>query len=255
MRKFWLALLPLALLCACGHKEDQLKIAATSTPHAEILREAKKLLKPEGIDLKIIEVDDYTTPNRLLAEKQVDANFFQHEPFLKLQEKKFGYKFRVLTAVHIEPLSIYSKKIGSLNMLKKGDVIAIPNDPTNEARALYLLEQEGLITVRQVEHPTIHDISQNPKGLRFEELDAPLLPRSLADVTAAVIPSNFALAGGLNLQDAIGTEQDNSPYVNVVVVRADDHREELERLRKVLRSNQMKEFIQKKYQGALHPTP
>jgi len=248
-------LILLILLCACVHKSDQIKIAASSTPHADILREAQRLLKNEDVDLKIVEVDDYAIPNRLLAEKQVDANFFQHDPFLKVQEKKFGYKFRVLATVHIEPLAAYSKKIGALNMLKKGDVIAIPNDPSNEARALGILDYEGLIKLQKAEYPTIHDISENPIGLRFEELDAPMLPRSLDDVMVAVIPSNYALLAGLNPKDAIATEPAaHSRYANIVVVREDDHREVLEKLRKVLESSEMSEYINREYNGAIIPT-
>ena len=111
----------LFFLCACSHGEEKLKVAASSVPQADILNEAKKELAKEGVELKVIEIDDYTTPNRLLAEKQVDANYFQHKPFLDLQEKQFGYKFRILTSVHIEPMGIYSKKIDALDQLKDGD--------------------------------------------------------------------------------------------------------------------------------------
>lgn len=239
------------LLSGCQHDEAQIKVAATSVPHAEILREAKKNLKDEEVDLKIIEVDDYSIPNRLLAEKQVDANFFQHEAYLQSQKKQFGYDFRVLTEVHIEPLGIYSTKIRSLNEIPKNGRVAIPNDPTNEARALFLLERENLITLRPVELPTPLDIVSNPKKLRFEELEASLLPRSLPDVTIAVVPSNYAFFG--KLTTPLAKESENSPYVNVVVVRADDHREVFEKLSKELNSNRMKKFIKDKYKGAILP--
>ncbi|MCP5469843.1 MAG: MetQ/NlpA family ABC transporter substrate-binding protein [Chlamydiales bacterium] len=242
------------LLCACTHNDNKIRVAASSTPHAEILQEAKKNLKDQGVELKIVEIDDYIVPNRLLAEKQVDANFFQHEPYLELQEEKFGYNFRVLTRVHIEPLGIYSHKIKRLGDIPYGATVAIPNDPTNEARALYLLEDKGLIKIQKAKLPTPRDIIANPKNLKFQELEAPLLPRSLSDVTIAVIPSNFALMGKISPKEALATESSDSPYANIVVVRSNDHREALEKLRRELESKEISDFIKKKYEGAILPS-
>ncbi|MFN0065818.1 MAG: MetQ/NlpA family ABC transporter substrate-binding protein [Chlamydiales bacterium] len=251
MKKFFLLLLACA---ACTNNPNQIKVAATSVPHAEMLKAIQPQLEKEGVYLKILEIDDYTAPNRLLIEHQVDANFFQHQPYLDQQKEQHGYRIKTLTAVHIEPLGIYSLRIKTLQDLPNRGKVAIPNDPTNEARALYLLEKQNLIKLKSVKLPTIHDIISNPKNLRFEELDAPFLPRALKDVDIAVIPSNFALLAGYSPpEDAIAQEGPDSPYANVVAVRENEQREALDKLRKALNSNEMRDFIEKKYHGALVP--
>ena len=229
-------------------------IAATSVPHGDILVEASKRLKNEGVTLSIIEVDDYIIPNRMLAEGQVDANYFQHKPYLDVQSEQCGYRFQILATVHIEPMGIYSKKIGTLDELGRGDCIAVPNDPTNERRALLLLAREGLIDFPCLPYPTVRDITSNPLGLRFEELDAPLLPRSLTDVTVAVIPSNFALMGHLDPNAALVQESADSPYANIVVIREGDDSPGLKKLSNILESKEISDFIREKYKGAILPT-
>src|SRR5262249_11361808 len=160
--------------------------------------------------------------------KQVDANFFQHKPFLDEQNQRFGYNLKVLTAVHMEPLGIYSKRIKSLDELKDGAAIAIPSDPTNEARALALLQEVKLIKLKKdVALATKYDIEDNPKHLKFQEVDAAFLPRALPDVDAAIIPANFAIQGDLNpLKDALALESSDSPYANIVAIRAGDENRE-----------------------------
>lgn len=257
MRKILLiTLIGISTLIGCRAPEKTLKVAATPVPHAEILEAIKTDLENEGIYLKIVEVDDYNLPNRLLYEKQVDANFFQHLPFLEEQNRRFGYHLQVLTPVHIEPLGIYSHKITELEQLKEGAKIAIPSDPSNETRALYLLSELGLLKLKTgTQHPTIYDIVENPKHLRVEEIDSAFLCRALDDVDAAIIPANFALQVGLNpSNDALALESTDSPYANVVAIReGEEGREELQKLKEALRSSKMREWIHEKYQNVLAP--
>ena len=262
----WVGVLSLALsltisltmpLTSCQSKENTLTVAATPVPQAEILEAVRPALEKQGIRLKIVEVDDYNLPNRLLYEKQVDANFFQHQPYLDEQNQRFGYDLVALTTVHIEPLGIYSKKITSLDALKEGAIIALPSDCTNEARALGLLEDLGLIKLKEEKRSqaTIYDIVENPKNIKFEEIDAAFMPCTLADVDAALIPANYALQAHLNpLTDALALEPSNSPYANIVAIgRGDEGREDLQKLKQVITSEEMRAFILKKYHGALTP--
>lgn len=254
---FLTCLIACIALSSC-HQEKTLTVAASPVPHAEILEVAKPLLEKEGIRLKIVEVDDYNLPNRLLFEKQVDANFFQHEPYLNEQNNRFNYHLKPLVKVHIEPLGIYSKVLNSLDELKEGATIAIPSDPTNEARALNLLSSLNLIKMKpevDANLATIYDISENPKNLKIEEIDAAFLPRAFSDVDAAIIPVNFALQIDLNpMEDALALEPSDSPYANIVAVREDEsHREDLEQLKKALTSETIREFILQKYKGAIIP--
>jgi D-methionine transport system substrate-binding protein len=247
----------LLILAGC-QSEKTLTVAANPIPHGEILEAAKPLLEKGGIHLKIVEVDDYNLPNRLLAEGQVDANFFQHQLFLDEQNRRFGYQFKSLVAVHIEPLGIYSEKHKSLEALQNGATIAIPSDPTNEARALILLKDLGLIQFEQGEgHKLvmIYDITENPKQIKIEEIDAAFLPRTLKDVDAAIIPANFALQAQLNPnQDALALEPKDSPYANLVAIKQQDEgRLELQLLKEALLSDEVRDFMEKKYQGVITP--
>lgn len=254
---FFFFLLLVGCLIGCStSNESCLRIAATSVPHAEILEFIKPDLKKEGIDLDIIITDDYQLPNRLLDEKEVDANFFQHIPFLLSQKKLYDDRLVVLTAVHYEPLGIYSDKIDSLEKIKEGAKVAIPSDPSNEDRALLLLDCEGIIKLRKGSGlATPHDIAVNGKKLKFIEVDAPLLPRTLKDVEIAVIPSNFALAAGLNPCEALAQESGATDYQNVVVIRkGEEGRKDLQILKKYLNSEKVKEFILKRYKCAVQPS-
>lgn len=254
--RFWLVGIVIAsgLLVSCQQKEKTLKVAATPIPHGEMLAMIQPDLKEKGIILKIVEVDDYNLPNRLLAEKQVDANFFQHMPFLEEQEKQFGYAFVAYGKIHLEPLGIYSNKLKSLEDLATGAIVAIPNDPTNEARALNLLADQKLITLKRCGVlATVEDILENPKKLRFHEVDAPLLPRILPDVTLAIIPANFALQANLiPNRDALAIEGACSPYANILVIRkGDEGRKDLQILKEALTSEKIKNYLSETYKGGI----
>jgi len=247
----------LLFLCGCSKPSNGLKVAATAVPHAQMLEFIKPDLKAQGINLLIIVTDDYNMPNRALAQKEVDANFFQHVPFLDEQIRQFHYRIQNFGAIEIEPMGIYSKKISSLSDLKNKAVIAVPNDPSNEARALLLLQAQGLITL---DHPknlnaTIANIKSNPKQLKFIEVDAAMLPRSLPDVDAAVINTNYALEAKLNpLTDALALEGKDSPYANILAIRTgDEDRPDLIALKAAMTSDKMRDFIEKTYKGAVLP--
>ncbi len=196
-------------------------------------------------------------PNRALADKDVDANFFQHIPFLDEQVKQFHYPIESLAKIEIEPIGIYSKKITSLEDLPEGGTIAVPNDPTNEGRALLLLEQEGIIRLDNPNNlqATVLNIVQNPKKLKFIEVDAAMVPRSLQDVDAAAINTNYALQAGLvPTKDALVLESKDSPYANVIVIRTgDENRPDIQALKAAMTSDKMRTFILETYKGAVLP--
>lgn len=251
--------LMLVLLCAsCTAKKDNiLKVAATAVPHAEMLDYIKPDMAKEGIDLMILVVEDYNIPNRALADKEVDANFFQHLPFMQEQVKMFHYPIVSDGKIEIEPMGVYSRKIKAIDELKEKAVIAIPNDPANEARALILLHNHGIITLDNPQNlqATVLNIIQNPKQIQFQEIDAAMLPRSLQDVDAAAINTNFALQANLNpLKDALIREDASSPYVNIIAIRIDEKEDpRLAVLKKQMTSEKMKRFILEKYKGAVIP--
>ena len=235
-----------------------LKVGATAVPHAEILEAAKPLLEKEGITLEIVEFNDYVQPNLALNDKELDANFFQHEPYLKnFMDEHKEVKLKNAAGVHIEPMGIYSHKVKKLDELKDGASIAIPNDPTNGGRSLLLLEKAGLLKLKDGvgEKATVQDIVENPKNLKFQEVEAAQVPRTLDDVDAAIINSNFAMQVPLDpTKDALFIEDSTSPYVNIIAVRAgDESRPEIQALIKVLHSDEIKNFINEKYKGAVVP--
>ena len=235
-----------------------LKVGATAVPHAEILEAAKPLLEKEGITLEIVEFNDYVQPNLSLNDKELDANFFQHEPYLKnFMDEHKEVKLKNAAGIHIEPMGVYSKKITKLDELKDGATIAIPNDPTNGGRSLLLLEKAGIIKLKEGvgEKATVGDIAENKKNIKFQEVEAAQVPRTLDDVDAAVINSNFAMQVNLDpTKDAMFIEDSTSPYVNIIAVREDDeNRPEIQALIKVLHSDEIKQFITEKYKGAVVP--
>lgn len=235
-----------------------LKVGATAVPHAEILEAAKPLLEKEGITLEIVEFNDYVQPNLALNDKELDANFFQHEPYLKnFMDEHKEVKLKNAAGIHIEPMGVYSKKITKLDELKDGATIAIPNDPTNGGRSLLLLEKAGIIKLKEGvgEKATVGDIAENKKNIKFQEVEAAQVPRTLDDVDAAVINSNFAMQVNLDpTKDAMFIEDSTSPYVNIIAVREDDeNRPEIQALIKVLHSDEIKQFITEKYKGAVVP--
>ena len=235
-----------------------LKVGATAVPHAEILEAAKPLLEKEGITLEIVEFNDYVQPNLALNDKELDATFFQHEPYLKnFMDEHKEVKLKNAAGIHIEPMGVYSKKITKLDELKDGATIAIPNDPTNGGRSLLLLEKAGIIKLKEGvgEKATVGDIAENKKNIKFQEVEAAQVPRTLDDVDAAVINSNFAMQVNLDpTKDAMFIEDSTSPYVNIIAVReGDENRPEIQALIKVLHSDEIKQFITEKYKGAVVP--
>ncbi len=243
--------------CSSGKKPHTIRIAATTTPHAEILEHIKPDLAKQGIDLEVVVISDYNVPNRALADGSVEANFFQHTPFLQAQIAEFHYPLAILTPVHIEPMGVYSKKIDNLKELREGAVISIPNDPTNEARALLLLQEQHLIVLKDPTNlkATIGDIVSNPHEFEFHEVDAALLPRTLEDVDVAVINTNFAMQAGLSpLKDALALEGERSPFVNVIVVRDNELKDpDLQALKCIVTTDQMRAWIIEKYRGSIIP--
>src|SRR3990167_4323184 len=254
---FVLAIILLSALSSCSSNKNGFKVAATPVPHAQMLEFVKPELKAQGIDLIIVVTEDYNMPNRALANGEVEANFFQHIPFMEEQIKQFHYQIESIAKIELEPMGIYSKKIHSLSELKDHATIAIPNDPTNEARALLLLQSQGIIELEDSQNlqSTVLNITDNPKHIKFIEVDAAMLPRSLEDVDAAAINTNYALEAKLSpLKDALALEGKDSPYANVIAIRiGDEHRPEIEALKTAMTSEKMREFILNKYKGAVIP--
>lgn len=236
-------------------------VGASPAPHAEILEAIKPLLAEQGYDLEIVEFTDYVQPNLALEDGSIDANYFQHVPYLDYFNTENGTKIASLAAIHFEPLGIYAGKTASLDALADGAQVAIPNDGSNEERALLLLEASGLIKLKEGigVHATIKDIVENPKKLNIVELDAAQIPRSLQDVDIAVINGNFAIEAGLNAAtDALAREEVGSlsatTYANIVAVReGDEAKPELLALAAALQSDAAKTFIEDTYKGAVVP--
>ena len=241
-------------------KEDKsakvIVVGATPVPHSEILEIAKPLLAKDGYRLEIKVFNDYVIPNKVTDSGEIDANFFQHSPYLTEFNKNQGTKLVSIGNIHIEPMGIYSKKIKALSELKEGDSVAIPNDPTNGGRALDVLATAGLIKLKDTQLKTKLDIIENPKNLKVTELEAAQLPRVIEDFTIAVINTNYALPAGLNpSKDALSIESSNSPYANIIVVKAgNENSEKSKALLKAVKSEEVKKFITEKYKGAIVPT-
>ena len=235
-------------------------VGASPSPHAEILEAAKEALKAEGYELKVLEYTDYVQPNLALESKSLDANYFQHLPYLENFNKERGTKLVSVAAIHYEPFGIYAGKSKDLKNLPEGAKIAVPNDVTNEARALLLLADQGLITLKDNTdiNATKQDIVENPHNIEIVEVEAAQVPRSLQDVDFGVVNGNFAIASGLNVADALATEAADSvaakTYANIVVVReGDENSEKTKALVKALTTAEIKQFIENKYQGAVVP--
>lgn len=234
-----------------------LRVGASPTPHVGILKSIESQLAKEGITLKIIEFQDYVQPNLALAEGELDANFFQHIPYLEQFSKDRKLDLTYIAKVHIEPIGVYSKKIKSIDKLKNNSIVAIPNDPTNGGRALLLLERAKLIELRKDVGLTATelDIVKNPKNLKIKALEAAQLPRALDDVDIAVINTNYALT--INLvptKDALFIEGSESPYANVLAVRTKDKdNPALQKLAKALNSQTVKDYILNTYKGSIVP--
>jgi len=231
--------------------QTTIKVGATPEPHADILNLVKDDLAAEGIDLKVIEFTDYVTPNEAVESGEIDANYFQHIPYLESFNTERGYHLVNAGGIHVEPFALYSKKVKSVKDIKKKSRIAIPNDPTNEARALLLLEDAGLIKLNPDAGitATVQDITSNPLKLKFSEIEAASLPRVLSDVTAAVINGNYAIPAGLSAaKDGLFVEGSSSPYVNVVAVKeGNENKPAIKALIKALQSEKVKKYIQERY--------
>lgn len=245
-----------------GQQEEQvtLKVGATVTPHSEILESIKEAAAAEGINLDIVVFTDYVQPNLALADGSLDANYFQHVPYLEDFASKRGLDLVSVGAVHLEPLGLYSLELTSLDQLPDGATVSIPDDPTNGGRALKLLADQGLIELKEgvgVE-ATPNDVVANPKNLKIEMLQAEFLPRSLQDVDAAVINTNYYLDAEKNLglkANVLARESaEDNPYANIVAVRAgDEARPEIKKLMELLQSEAVAKFIEENYDGAVIP--
>lgn len=239
-----------------------IKVAAVPTPHAEILNNAvAPLLEKEGYTLEVTEFTDYIQPNTATEDGEVDANYFQHGPYLENFNAERGTHLVSVTAVHYEPLAIYPGKVSSLDDLQNGATVAVPNDPTNEARALLLLQQEGLITLADGVgvNATINDIVDNPLNLQIEELEAAVVPTVLADVDVACINANYAIEAGLTVNnDALAVESADGDaaktYANLLVVKeGNENNEGIQALAKALNSDEVRDYINDNYQGSVLP--
>lgn len=256
------SVLSVVLLVGCGTGEkvnNKLVIGASSSPHAEILEAAKPLLKEKGYELEVKEFSDYVMPNTALEDKELDANYFQHQPYLDDFNQNNETHLVSVASIHYEPLGIYSGKSESLDTINEGIKIAVPNDTTNEARALLLLQEQGIIKVDKAAglNATAKDIIENPYHIEIVEIEAAQLVRTLQEVDFAVINGNYALQGGLNVDaDALAKEEADSlaaqTYANILVVReGDEGREDIKALIDVLQSKEISDFIADKYKGSV----
>ncbi|WP_392893246.1 MetQ/NlpA family ABC transporter substrate-binding protein [Pseudomonas migulae] len=246
-----------ALTASLAQAGEKLVVAATPVPHAEILELIKPTLAKEGVDLEIKVFTDYVQPNVQVAEKHLDANYFQTKPYLDSFNKGKGTNLETVIGVHVEPFGGYSKKYKSLAELPNGATIALPNEGSNSGRALILLQKAGLIELKDPKNAlsTPKDIAKNPHNFKFKELESALLPRVLDQVDLDLINTNYALEAGLNpAKDALVIEGADSPYVNFLVARPDNKDSDaIQKLAKALTSPEVKAFIAKKYSGAVLP--
>ena len=272
MKKILSLLLATALfLVACGNKNEnkestssqsgaakteKLIVGATPIPHAELLNLVKDDLKKEGIELEIVEFNDYVQPNKALADKSIDANFFQHVPYMEDFGKKNHIDMVAVGNIHLEPMALYSKKIKNVNDLKNGDTLIIPNDPTNGGRALILLDKAGIIKLKDNTKldSTPADIIKNPKNIKIETLSNEQIAPRLSEVAGAIINSNFAIDAKVTKNEIILIEGKDSPYVNVVTVLKESQNDErVKKLVKALQSEKVKKYIEEKYDGRVIP--
>jgi D-methionine transport system substrate-binding protein len=247
--------------CSTTAKEDKtIKVGASVTPHAKILEQTKETLAKEGYTLEVVEYNDYVLPNTALDNGELDANYFQHQPYLDDFNTENGTNLVSVASIHFEPFGIYAGKTESLDNLKDGAIIAVPNDATNEARALLLLEAQGLITLKADAgiKATIQDIESNPKNFEIKEIEAAQLVRALSDVDIACINGNYAIEGGYKVSDALAVEAADSlaakTYANIVAVKSGNEKEEkIQALIQALQSDEVRKFIEDNYEGAVVP--
>ena len=251
------AIVALGVVVSAGAfaQEKPIKVGVTGGPHAQIMEQVKKVAEKDGLKIQIVEFSDYIQPNAALASGDLDANSYQHKPFLDQQVKDRGYKIVSVGYTVNYPIGIYSKKIKALSELKPGARFGLPNDPTNGGRVLLVLQDQGLIKLRPEAglKATPLDVIDNPKKLKFIELEAAQLPRALDDLDAAAINTNFALSAGLNPgKDAIAQENAKSPYVNIIAVREQDKDKPwVAKLLKAYHSEDTRKFIQSEFKGSV----
>ena len=256
-----LAALCVLSLAACGAKAKEptkIKVGATPSPHAEILEIVKDDLASAGYELEIVVYNDYVQPNTAVESGDLDANYFQHTPYMDQFNEENGTHIVSAGIIHYEPLGVYSDKIASLDELKDGDLVLVPNDVTNEARALLLLQQEGIIKIKDGADLTATqlDIVENPKNLLFQEVEAAQIPRSLQDAACAVINGNYAIDAGFKASEAIAIEAADSvaadTYGNLIGVKeGNENNEAIKALVKALQTDEVKKYIQDNYDGAV----
>lgn len=234
-----------------------LKIGATAVPHAEILEFIRPDLKSQGVNLDIVVFNDYIQPHYAVAEGSLKANFFATKPYVEFFAKEHNIDLVSIADVHIEPMSLYSLKFKKIEDIKEGSTIALPNDPTGAGRALLMLDKNNVISLKDNKNLTssILDIVKNEKNFKFTELEAAILPRSLNDVDAAVINTNFALQANLNpVDDGLIIEDKTSPFVNVIVSTSKNiNDEDLKKLISTIQTDKVRQFIKDKYHGAVVP--
>lgn len=264
-RSLLLSAVAVLTLAACGQGAGKnagaegapLLVGATAVPHAEILEQVRPILAAEGVPMQIKVFNDYVQPNVQLAEKRLDVNYFQTKPYLDEFNTARGTTLVTVAGIHVEPLGLYSRKHKALADLPNGAQVVLPNDASNTGRALLLLQAAGLITLKDPQNPlqTVRDIATNPKGLKFQEVEAATIPRILPQVDAAVINTNYALDAGLKPKaDALQLEGADSPYVNYLVARPGNQNDpRVQALATALRSQAIKDFIASKYEGAVIP--
>jgi D-methionine transport system substrate-binding protein len=254
------------VVAACGNQEPAneeatnktkvLKVGATQVPHAEILNYVKPLLKKQGVDLQVQVFQDYVLPNKAVEEGQLDANFFQHIPWLETTNKENGYHLTKVTGVHIEPMGVYSQQVKDKANIPAGATIAVPNATSEITRALLLLHANDVIKLDNTTgEKTAKNIVSNPKNIEIKPLEPAMLPRVLDQVDLAVINTNYALQANLSpLQDALFIENEKSPYVNVLATRQGKETDDrIKKLAEVLHSEEVKKFIHDNYKGAVVP--
>jgi len=257
MKKILVVLAALLICCtlfAAGAEESASKkiiVGATPNPHAAMLELIKDDMKAQGYELEIKVFEDYVLPNKAVESGEILANFFQHIPYMDSFNEEKGYHLVNAGGIHVEPLAAYSKKITKLTDIKNGATIAVPNDPTNEGRALLLLQSAGLIKLKDSSNltSTKEDIASNPKNIKIVEMEAASLPRVLSDVDAAVINGNYALEAGLSAKkDGIFIEGADSPYVNIITVKSgNENLDSVKALVKALQSDKVKKWVNENY--------
>ncbi|ULK97922.1 MetQ/NlpA family ABC transporter substrate-binding protein [Bradyrhizobium sp. I71] len=254
----FLATLAAAALLATTAQAETIRVGVTAGPHAEILDVVKKVGAERGLDIKVVEFTDYVIPNQALALKDLEANSFQHEPYLKNQIAKTGWKIVKVANTIGSPQGVYSQKYKKLADLPEGARVAIANDPSNGARGLMILALHGVIKLKDPNNvaSTVADIADNPKKLRFVELDAAQLPRALQDVDVVSINNNYAVQAGLNpATDAIARENPDGPWVNILAVREEDKDKPwVRQLIAAYHSEPVKAFLETRFKGTYLPT-